>query len=109
MSLALGRSEYFFRDVESQYRWYVEKANAEIAIRYLLAVDLTVRDLANQPDLGRIRHFRHVELSGIRSLPVQRPFNRHLVFYRFDAQTVYLVRVMHGARNLPRRLREPPA
>jgi plasmid stabilization system protein ParE len=41
-------------------------------------------------------------------LSVRRPFHRHLIFYRYDAEMVYILRVMHGARNLGRRLREPP-
>ena len=91
-----------------QFRWYETEASEEIALRYLAAVDRTVEDLAEHPDLGRLRHFEHPELQGLRSCLVARPFHRHLIFYRHDETTLDLVRVMHGARDLPRRLRQPP-
>jgi hypothetical protein len=45
---------------------------------------------------------------GIRSFRVSHPFDRHLIFYRFDGSTLYAERVVHGMRDLPRRLVEPP-
>jgi len=34
--------------------------------------------------------------------------SRHLIFYRFDRSTLYAERVIHGMRDLPRRLLQPP-
>jgi hypothetical protein len=61
-----------------------------------------------QPDLGRPRHFRHRDLPGLRSFPVEHPFENLLIFYRANDETLDAIRLMHGARDLPRRLREPP-
>jgi toxin ParE1/3/4 len=108
MSRAIRKSAFFLGDLETQFRWYEEEAGWEVAWRYLLAVDQTLARLAEHSDLGRTRHFSHPELQGLRSFLVARPFHRHLIFYRQDDRNLYAVRVMHGARDLPRRLRQPP-
>ena len=108
MRLAVRKSELFLGDLDVQYRWYETEASEEVAWRYLLAVDRTVEEFAQHPDLGRPRHFAHPELQGLRSCLAARPFHRHLIFYRHDETTLDLMRAMHGARDLPRRLRQPP-
>ncbi|MBM3884018.1 MAG: type II toxin-antitoxin system RelE/ParE family toxin [Verrucomicrobia bacterium] len=108
MRLAVRKSEFFLADLDVQFRWYETEASEEVALRYLTAVDRTVNELAERPDLGRPRHFEHPELQGLRSSLAVRPFHLHLIFYRHDETTLDLVRVMHGARDLPRRLRQPP-
>jgi len=60
------------------------------------------------PGLGRPRFQDWPELAGIRSWRVGKPYHRHLIFYRFDKETVTAERILHGARNLPQRLRESP-
>jgi toxin ParE1/3/4 len=79
-----------------------------VAERFLDAFHATVGRLAKHPQLGRPRHFRAPELAGIRSLPVGGSFGVHLVFYRAGRPELSIERVMHGARDLPRRLLEPP-
>ena len=106
MNLQLQRSDVFIADFEQQARWYLREAGETVARRYLSALDATLSLLCQQPGIGRVRRFRHPLLKGIRSFRVNPPFNLHLIFYRFDATTLYVERVMHGARDLPRRLVE---
>jgi len=108
MTLALHRSDEFNRDFDLQYRWYLEQAGEAVAERYLSAVLATLRLLATQPGLGRRRKFRHPTLRGIRSFRLVAPFGVHLIFYRLDSAELSAERLMHGARDLPRRLAEPP-
>ncbi|HTD68689.1 MAG TPA: type II toxin-antitoxin system RelE/ParE family toxin [Candidatus Limnocylindria bacterium] len=108
MSLALHRSDYFNEDFDLQYRWYLREAGEEIAERYLAAVIAMLRELARHPELGRERKFRDEALKGMRSFRVARPFHRHLLFYRATERELFAERVMHGTRDLPRRLRESP-
>ena len=82
MSVALHRSDYFNEDFDLQYRWYLREAGEELAERYFAAVLWTVRLLAQNPELGRERKFRHESLKGLRSFRVERPFHRHVIFYR---------------------------
>ena len=108
MSLVIQRATPFIADFEYRFSWYVEKASPEIAWRFQAALDVSLQKLARQPDLGRLRHFRHPKLRGLRSFRVQYPFNKLLIFYRVEGAFLQAVRLMHGARDLPRRLSELP-
>jgi len=77
-------------------------------VALLEAVDQTLQNLAGQPGLGSRRTFANPALQGLRSCLVVRPFHRHVLFYRYDEKTLDAVRVMHSARDLERRLSEPP-
>jgi len=68
-----------------QALWYVREAGDEVA-----------------------RRFRDPKLRALRSFAVEQPFQRFLIFYREDGATLQAVRLMDGARDLPRRLVEPP-
>ena len=108
MNLTLHRSDDFNRDFDLQYRWYLEQAGEAVAERYLQALLSTLRLLAAQPGLGRLRKFRHPALRGMRSFRLASPFEVHLIFYRHHGDELFAERLMHGARDLPRRLVEPP-
>ena len=108
MSLVLWRSDYFNDDFDLQYRWYLREAGEEVAGRYLAAVLGSLNELAQQPGLGRRRDFHHVELKDLRRFRVHPPFGVHLIFYRHTGPELFAERLMHGARDLPRRLLEPP-
>jgi toxin ParE1/3/4 len=95
------------QDMTLQYLWYLENADLDVAERYLLAVHETIQRIAEWPGLGCRRHFRAAELTHIRSIQVKRPFDCHLLFY-MESDTLRIERVMHGARDLPNRLREDP-
>jgi plasmid stabilization system protein ParE len=79
-----------------------------VAERYLRAVDQTIHSLASYPDLGLRRHFQSLELADMRSFQASRPFDKHLIFYQ-AGDRLSIERVMHGARDLPRRLLEDPS
>ena len=106
MSRTIRKTEPFIADFNLQYRWYFKEAGQDLARRYLLAVDDTLERLSKFPEVGTVRRFPQPELRGMRSFSVQRPFDRHLIFYRFDEQHVDAWRIMHGARDLPNRLIE---
>jgi plasmid stabilization system protein ParE len=108
MALRVEISDRAEVDLTNQYRWYVENANLEVADRVLAEFDAVARKLGRHPEFGRARRFRSPELAGIRSLPVGGRFGVHLVFYRKAADVLRVERVMHGARDLPRRLLERP-
>ena len=106
MKLSLHRADDFNADFDQHYRWYLEQANEDLAERFLDAVLTTLQLLAGQPDLGRRRNFRHPALRELRSFRVNPPFGRVLIFYRVTNDTLEAWRLMHGARDLPRRLVE---
>jgi plasmid stabilization system protein ParE len=104
---SLERLPDFARDYEAQFDWYVCKAGRPVALRFEQAVEMTFIRLSRQPTLGRVRRFSHPKLAGLRSLAVVSPFDRILIFYRIHQNTIIVWRLMHGARNLSRRLLEP--
>ena len=75
---------------------------------YINAVESTLQSLAETPVLARSRYLRWPELVGMRSWRVEPPYHRHLIFYRFDDELLLAERVIHGARDLPRRLLQSP-
>lgn len=107
MKLSLLRADTFNADFDQQHRWYLEEAGEELAGRFVVAVENTLQFLSIQPDLGQRRRFRQPALAGIRSFRVEPPFQKILIFYRHNASELSAERLMHGARDLPRRLAEP--
>jgi len=108
MSLAVEKSSLIHTDVTNQFGWYFDEAGEALAWRFFKSVDQTLLKLASQPDLGRRRRFRNPMLQGLWSFPVASPFNKFLIFYRVANDTLEAWRLMHGARDLPRRLVESP-
>ncbi|MCO5051669.1 MAG: type II toxin-antitoxin system RelE/ParE family toxin [Verrucomicrobiae bacterium] len=108
MSRAIKKSPLFHADVTSQFSWYVDEAGEELAWRFFNAVDQTLLKLSRQPDLGRRRRFRNPILQGLWSFPIVAPFQRFLIFYRVTEIHLEAWRLIHGARDLPRRLVESP-
>jgi plasmid stabilization system protein ParE len=82
--------------------------NWEIAERYLAAIEATCNLLAEHPQLGRVAGFSHSRLRDWRFIVVFRPFQKHILFFETSGDEVLLRRAMHGNRDLPRRLMEPP-
>lgn len=108
MSRRLERSDAFREDFALQALWYVRQGEAELGRRYQRAVEATLQLLLREPEIGRRRGFRHPKLAGLRSMAVQRPFSNLIIFYRVNDSVVQLWRLLHGARDLPRRLRDGP-
>jgi plasmid stabilization system protein ParE len=108
MSLWLERAEGFEADFAREALYYVREAGPDFGRRLHRAVEATLKQLCRQPDLGRIRRFRHPLVRGLRSFRIDPPFNKVPIFYRTHGEILQAVRLMHGSRDLPRRLIEPP-
>ena len=106
--MSVRKSDDFISDVERQFEWYAVNANWEIAERYLAAVEATCNLLAQHPQIGPVAGFSHPRLRDWRFIVVFRPFQKHILFYEINDDEVLLRRAMHGHRDLPRRLMEPP-
>ena len=108
MPLRLEQSEYFISDAEQQFRWYFEQAGSDVAHRYRLALQATITQLLHTPEMGRPRFRDDPQMAGLRSVLLIRPFQKQLLFYRITDAALVMERTIHGARDLPRRLKEPP-
>jgi plasmid stabilization system protein ParE len=108
MSLRLQRSVWFIGDLEHYAAWYNREADWNLAERYLQAVALTLNLIAELPAVGHVTNFHAAELVSLRCIQVRSPFQRHLLFYRYDETTVFAERVIHGSVDLAHRLALPP-
>ena len=79
--------------------------NLDAALRFLNAVENAHQLLATWPRSGARRITRNPNLRGLRSYPIRR-FRDYLIFYLPLEDGVEIVRVIHGARDLPTVLRQ---
>jgi len=73
---------------------YIAQDNPDAADKFIRALVSRFPKLAAMPELGRQRDELTTRL---RSFPV----GRHVIFYRPMENGVEIVRVLHGARDLP--------
>ena len=106
--MSLRKSGDFIADVERQFEWYAVNAGWDVAERYLASVEATCRLLGQHQQLGPHGGFSHPRLRDWRFFVVFRPFKKHVLFYEVLGDAVVMRRAMHGHRDLPRRLIEPP-
>lgn len=80
----------------------ISENNSKAADAFLDAIEEASALLSSTPEIGSPRYFSHPELQGLRFLPLRR-FETYLLFYRAlaDEDVVEIVRIVHGARDLP--------
>lgn len=109
MSTSVIRAAAFIADYEVRFDYYTCEAWEEVAWEFEQAVIATLASLSIHPELGRRRRFRHPRLAGLRSFRIEPPFNKVLLFYRVTETHLEAWCLMHGSRDLSRRLLEAPA
>ena len=77
-----------------EIRAYIAKDNPAAARRVLERLRAQARNLAATPGIGRSRRELRPDLFSF-------PVGRHVLFYRTQPGGIVLVRVIHGARDLP--------
>jgi toxin ParE1/3/4 len=102
---SLRRSEDFNADVRREWV-YLHQFGEALADRFVDCVEASLHLLAREPGLGHPGRYRHRRLAGLRVWPVARPFRDWLIFYWDRPDHIYLFRLIHGTRDLPRRLVE---
>jgi toxin ParE1/3/4 len=87
-------------DILRQYRYYlVEKDAARIAQQFLAAVQSAVETLSRTPEMGTPKHLENPLLAGLRSWPIPR-FPSIRLYYIYAGNTLRIVRVLHGKRDI---------
>ena len=79
----------------------LEQKSQRAAERFAIRLDEKCEALGQFPELGRVRD---EILPGIRSTLV----GKHVLFHRIRGDSVELLRIVHGRRDLPRILRDDP-
>ncbi len=85
---------------------FIAENNPNAAERFVTALRLSFRTLAQWPELGPRYQTNYKNLSGLRFWPVRR-FANYLIFYRVTAapRRLHIIRVLHGARDIPQVLK----
>lgn len=86
-------------DILEQADWYESQADYKLAERWENAVTATLLRILKGTRLGQLCHFKSEELRDVRRAFV-RGFSKHLVFYRFRDTELFILRIVHGARDL---------
>lgn len=88
-------------DIDAVAQFYVSAKNVELGLRFCDAVARTFEALLEQPHLGSVQPWVSERLRDCRRWPVARPFEVHQVFYIVSDAHIEVVRVLHGARDVP--------
>lgn len=106
MSLMLVESEAILQELENQFEWYVYKSKLdlpdaiELAHKFRNAVVDTLNALRRLPQIGRRRFPQFIDLPGIRSWRINPPFDRFLIYYHVDGETLFVDRLIEGHRQM---------
>ncbi len=84
---------------------YLAGDRIEVGERFLTQVDLTIKEIMATPGLGAIRELINIRIAGLRQRRVN-GFPNWLVFYIVTAESIDVIRVLHGARDLEHIFRE---
>ena len=108
MSLRVDYAPWFEADLHLRIAWYTEQSGIELGERFILAVDATIRKLAENPHVGKRPYPKDPDVAELHAILLERPFNKYILYYRVTTGRLLLERLIHGARDLPRRLLEAP-
>lgn len=104
MAKPVSRSRQAQQDIVETIDYYKAVASAEVALRFVEALEDASVHISEFPAAGSPRFWERQGLSGLRSRQI-RDFP-HLIFYVEEADRIVIWRVLHAARNLSARLSE---
>src|SRR5258708_3671113 len=87
------------QDLEECAR-YIRKGSPRFATRFVRSAKATCRTLLRFPKMGSSFDSTNPMLDGLLVFPVK-GFASYLLFYRPTQQGIELIRVLHGARDIP--------
>ncbi|HAX43374.1 MAG TPA: type II toxin-antitoxin system RelE/ParE family toxin [Bryobacteraceae bacterium] len=90
------------RDLVAQWVWYAEHADSNVADRFLAAAESALDLLAQHPRSGRRLFLENPRLQELRYFLVGGGFDRVLLVYAINGNTVELIRVLHSSREIER-------
>ena len=83
----------------------IARDNLSAALRFYDAVEKAYHEIRDHPKRWPQYELDEPRLAGLRKRGVP-GFRNYLIFYRIDADMVEIIRVLHGARDIPAVLRE---
>jgi toxin ParE1/3/4 len=96
-------------DIIRQFRYYLVDQDApEVANLFLEAVQEAIEEILRMPGMGAPKHLSNDALAGLRSWHVQK-FDHIRIYYLVQENTLRVVRVLHGKRDINRILERESA
>jgi len=96
-------------DLVRQFRYYLTVVDLpEIAIRFRDAVHQTTQSLRQHPLVGPLCSSGNPRLGNLRSWPVV-GFEAIRIYYLVDDEFIYMIRILHGKRDVKRILEDEGA
>jgi toxin ParE1/3/4 len=92
-------SDLAVAEILKQADWYELQSGPKLATRWDRAVTATIVRISTVPKSGALCRFKAEQLEGTRRVPVA-GFPKHLVFYQIEPNGIFVLRVVHGARDL---------
>jgi toxin ParE1/3/4 len=89
-------------DIDACFAW-IAKDNPAAALGFLDAIELTCDALSRMPGIASPRYAEISLVHGIRMLAIK-DFGNYLLFYLEHEDCVDVIRVLHGARDIPEAL-----
>ena len=94
------------RDIDEAIEHYLSEAGPAVALKFIDALEDALRQIGERPASGSPRHAHELEIPGLRFRSIGRfPY---LVFYVERDADIDVWRILHGARDIPAWMREPP-
>jgi toxin ParE1/3/4 len=78
---------------------YIAQTDRDRAFRFFDAARQTLTALSKMPGMGRVYESDDDDISNLRKWAVK-GFKKYLIFYRYDDETLEILRVLHAARDL---------
>jgi len=89
-------------DVVRQFRYYLVTLNLpDVAVRFRKAVQRTVQSLRRHPLVGPRYRSSNPQLQTLRTCPVA-GFEAIRIYYLLDEDTIHVIRILHGKRDVKR-------
>jgi toxin ParE1/3/4 len=94
------------RDLASIARYLTSEAGRAKAHNFLYEVQIAYRLLAQMPEIGAPRSYGNTALKSLRIWLVPN-FKKYVIFYVVDAETLTIIRILHGSRDIQTVLSHP--
>jgi toxin ParE1/3/4 len=88
------------REDIKQIATYIKEDSPQSSLACRHTLENIYEVLLELPEIGTAHNFHNPEMKGRRMLPV-RESTKYLIFYRSTPEGLEIVRVIHGARDLP--------
>ncbi|QLE57117.1 type II toxin-antitoxin system RelE/ParE family toxin [Nostoc sp. TCL26-01] len=87
------------QDLRHLANYILVNGNADAAVKFLSAAEVTFAQLAKTPKMGKVTQLVVSRLNEIRQWRIK-DFQDYLIFYRIEDTTIEILRIFHGARDL---------